>query len=305
MCGIAKMPSAPPDLLTRFDSPFRAQQFGFGSYLLNGAQLGVRALAVRMPAARRDALGRGLGRGFVALHQGYRRRIADNLARVFPELTARERAALAGQAAAQMGAALLEHMDMARLVAEVPVAVEGEAHLPPAGGALFVSGHLGQWEAIRIALLRREMRCGFFYRPQNNGFYDRHWRADLAAAGTPVIPKGGPGKEIMATHLRAGGRLLMLSDQAIRGAPRLDFMGHPAHTGLTAAQMALDYGLPLIPAFGLRDADGLRAVFGAPIPHAMPEAMMQAANDALAAQIRAHPAQYMWSHRRWRLFRQK
>ena len=37
-----------------------------------------------------------------------------------------------------------------------------------------------------------------------------------------------------------------------------------------------------------------------PIAHSTPEGMMQALNDDLEVQIRAHPGQWFWVHRRWK-----
>jgi KDO2-lipid IV(A) lauroyltransferase len=41
-------------------------------------------------------------------------------------------------------------------------------------------------------------------------------------------------------------------------------------------------------------------VIEAPIPHDTPEAMTQALNDSLEAQVRAHMDQWLWTHRRWK-----
>ena len=56
-----------------------------------------------------------------------------------------------------------------------------------------------------------------------------------------------------------------------------------------------------MPIYGIRDPDGahVAVVVEAPIPHSAAPEMMQAVNDSLAAQIRAHPGQYYWLHQRW------
>jgi KDO2-lipid IV(A) lauroyltransferase len=82
----------------------------------------------------------------------------------------------------------------------------------------------------------------------------------------------------------------------------LDFLGQPAPTSLSAAEMALKHDALLVPIYGLRLADGFEfrdADRGAD-PHSDPETMTQALNDSLAAVIRAAPNQWFWMHRRWK-----
>ena len=43
-----------------------------------------------------------------------------------------------------------------------------------------------------------------------------------------------------------------------------------------------------------------RVVLEAPVPHGTPEAMTQALNDSLEAQVRAAMEQWLWVHRRWK-----
>jgi KDO2-lipid IV(A) lauroyltransferase len=67
------------------------------------------------------------------------------------------------------------------------------------------------------------------------------------------------------------------------------------------AELALKYGLPMIPVYGTRQPDGLHVAvdFEAPIPPTTAEAMTQAAASSLAARVRSTPGQYFWLHRRW------
>ena len=88
------------------------------------------------------------------------------------------------------------------------------------------------------------------------------------------------------------------------GAPRatpIDFLGRPAPTVTIAADLALKFGVPLFPAYGIRDPDGrhVAVVIEAPIPHGTAAEMTKAFSDSLAARVRAHPGQYLWLHQRW------
>jgi KDO2-lipid IV(A) lauroyltransferase len=107
----------------------------------------------------------------------------------------------------------------------------------------------------------------------------------------------------MVAFLKEGGMLGLLFDQRIAQGEPLDFLGHPALTALSAAEMALKYDALLVPVYGIRQADGLSFEFVTeePIPHTDARQMMQVATDSLAARIRINPEQYFWIHRRWKL----
>ena len=70
---------------------------------------------------------------------------------------------------------------------------------------------------------------------------------------------------------------------------------------LSAAQLALKYDLPMIPAYGIRIDDGnaFRVDFEAAIPHTDSITMTRAFNDSLSARIMAHPDQWYWLLNRW------
>jgi KDO2-lipid IV(A) lauroyltransferase len=102
--------------------------------------------------------------------------------------------------------------------------------------------------------------------------------------------------------LRAGGQAAMMLDQYVADGEILDFLGHPAPTSLSAAEMALRHGALLVPIYGLRLRDGFEFEMRieAPIPPSDPATMTQALNDSLAEMIRAAPNQWFWMHRRWK-----
>jgi KDO2-lipid IV(A) lauroyltransferase len=105
----------------------------------------------------------------------------------------------------------------------------------------------------------------------------------------------------LVRHLKSGGIVAVLLDQYVQGGTPIDFLGHPAPTGLTIAELALKFKVPMIPAYGTREPDGLHVAidFEAPLPPTTALAMTQAAATSLGARVRAKPEQYYWLHRRW------
>ncbi|MEO0387112.1 MAG: lysophospholipid acyltransferase family protein, partial [Pseudomonadota bacterium] len=170
-------------------------------------------------------------------------------------------------------------------------------------GLLSVTGHFGQWEATRAFLKARGGSVAALYRPMKNPFSDRFLTARYAAFGSPMFPKGRQGTRGLVLHLSQGGTLGIMHDQKIDEGVLLPFLGRPAPTALLAAELALKFKLPLLPAYAWRDADLETIHFEVepPIPPSTPAEMMTAVNHSLARRVAARPEQYYWLHRRWQI----
>ena len=154
---------------------------------------------------------------------------------------------------------------------------------------------------MRAVLKSRDMETGAVYRPQTNTHYQRRLLAGIEAGGKPVLETGRIGTTGLVRHLRAGGFMAILLDEKYNEGVRIPFLGKPALTSLAAAQIALKYGLAMVPAYGIRSADGDRfeVNFEAAIPHTDALTMTQAFNDSLSARILADPDQWYWLLGRW------
>jgi Kdo2-lipid IVA lauroyltransferase/acyltransferase len=237
-----------------------------------------------------------------------RRRFEREITHVFPDMPKVERALLSRAMGRRMGQTLFEIYHCAEFQSRqeaFTVSGPGMAALEAARaagkGALIVSGHFGQWEAVRAVLKARGMETGAVYRPQTNPHYQRRLLAGIEAGGKPILETGRIGTTALVRHLRAGGFMAILLDEKYAEGVRLPFLGRPALTSLAAAQLALKYDLLMVPAYGIRSDDGdhFNVVFEDPIPHGDPVAMTQAFNDSLSARILADPDQWYWLLRRW------
>lgn len=168
-------------------------------------------------------------------------------------------------------------------------------------GAIIVSGHFGQWEAVRAVIKMHGLESGAVYRPHKNTHYERRLRAGIEAGGKPILATGRVGTGALVRHLRDGGIISILLDEKYTEGVLLPFLGIDAYTSLSAAQLALKFDLPMIPAYGIRIEDGnaFRVEFEAPIPHTDSLTMTRAFNDSLSARIMANPDQWYWMLRRW------
>ncbi|WP_299559925.1 lysophospholipid acyltransferase family protein [uncultured Sulfitobacter sp.] len=280
-----------------------------GHYLSNLVIVGLIRLALLMPYRMRvRAMGTIVER-VVGPLAGYRRRALDNLDLIWPDLPAQRRMDIARRCLNNVGRTFIEnysaHDFPERMARNTPVG-PGVRALEDAAAqgqpVVLVTGHFGNYEATRAALVARGYNIGGLYRDMKNPYFNAHYVKTMEAFGGPVFPQGRKGTAGFVRHLKDGGQLVLLFDQHVFRAPVFDFLGKPAHTALSAAELALRYDALLIPFYGVRQADGLtfETVLEAPVPHSDAMQMTQAITDSLAARVRDTPEQWFWVHRRWR-----
>jgi len=241
---------------------------------------------------------------------GYDKRVRDNLALILPDLPQAEVKRLMRAVPRNVGRTLIEIYSGAEFVARAtaePLKGEGLAALDEAHAAghpvILVTGHFGNYDASRAALIARGFRVGALYRPMGDADFNDHYVQAISRIGTPVFPRGRAGLGNMVRFLRSGGMLGLLMDQHMGAGEELQFMGRPAMTALSAADLALKYGALVVPTYAVRRPGGLDfdIIIEQPIPHGTPQAMTQAINDSLDRLVRAHPDQWFWIHRRWKV----
>lgn len=266
-------------------------------------------LMLRLPFDARRALAAALMTRIVAPLGGYRTRIRENLALVRPDLSPEEVRRMERAVPRSIGRTLAELYsgpDFVARVAREPLQGPGVPALEEAHRTrrpvLLVTGHLGNYDAIRGSLIARGYRVGGLYRPMDNAFFNEHYVAAISRIGTPLFPRGRKGLADMLRFLKDGGMVGVVLDQSMGDGAMLDFFGEPALTSLSPAEMALRYDALIVPTYGIRRSDGgFDLLVEAPIPHTTAEEMTQKLNDSLEVQVRAHMDQWLWTHRRWKM----
>ncbi len=272
------------------------------------------ALFALLPRSFRLALGRGLGRLAWALH--IRRRIAlGNLALAFPDWTPARRRRIAREAYANAGAGLADFVGAGALPPDALdrlFVLDGfdrfERLFAEGRGVVVASAHLGPWELLAAACARRGIPLNIVTRSLR-GAANRQLVAARAKSGVREIPaRGALAAGVQA--LRRGEVVVNLLDQNMlpRRGIFVDFFGVPACTTPAASIMARRTGAPAIVAVAIHEPDGrvrLRVDGPFPIPGgAGPAGEVRAHTQllcaAIEAQVRAHPEQWLWLHRRWK-----
>ncbi len=267
--------------------------------LLNGARVFPFPVRVRLFGAVLAAV--------ATLVPPARRRAERNLALAFPDMSRGELRRTSIAVARNVGSTLCEILNNDLLAVEArkaEVSGPGLEVLKQAKaegrGAIVISAHYGQWEAIRHVLMQEGMETGAVYKPNTNPFYERIFLTAIRKGGEPVVESGAAGMVQAIRHIKKGGFFAILPDQRFRKGTPLPFFGHPAWTSLVPADLALKYDIPLVPAYATRHRDGTIGIeFEAPIPHSTAAEMMQESLKGLEARIRAHPEQWYWYHNRW------
>lgn len=284
---------------------------------------GLRGLSPGGRTAAAPALGDLAGRFL-----GRRRAIAlEQLALAFPGLSPAEheaiwRASLRHHARSLLELAQLAGGERARRHLVAKVEIVGRSHadraraLAPDGrGVVVVTAHVGNWELCLAAMAAE----GHPMTVVHHGLGHPGLSAWLGGVRTrcgdvELVELGRARAGETLAGVRAGRHLVAMMDQNARRnegafAP---FFGAPACTRRGPIVMALRLGVPLLPAFSHRCGEGPRhrVEFGAPIelpPKVAADGLDAAVEHALVrvncvieSAIRAHPEQWIWSHRRFR-----
>lgn len=289
--------------------PADALDGSFADLVTDRALRGLLALAMALPYERRVAMMGAITRKVIGPLAGYRKRAEVNLAMIDPQLTALRRRQIAGYVLDNMGRTLIENYsnkDLGARLATTEITGEGLDALAEAKAAgrpvLFLTAHFGNYEVPRHILHRMGYVIGGIYRPMRNPYFNSHYIRTMEDVSGPVFPQGRRGTMGFVKHLRAGGMATLLFDVHDVGGAPISYLGQPALTSLSAAEMALKFNALLIPYFGTRSGDGLSftPTLEAPIPHSDPLTMMQEATRRLEARVAANPEQWFWVHRRWK-----
>jgi KDO2-lipid IV(A) lauroyltransferase len=245
---------------------------------------------------------------------GQTKKAVENLNLVFPEMEPRKHLEYARSCLDNIGRTLIENYSIddrdfrASLTSADGPGLKTLRECEKSGQpVVLATGHFGNYEAPRNWLRAQGLECAAIYRPMNNRYFNKHYVRTMEAVGQPMFPRGVSGTRSLLKHCRRGGRVVILFDQYMREGEELDFLGRPSMTMTFPAEIALKSKAVLIPFYGIRNDDGIsfRAYFGAPIKAGSAIEMSQMLNDVLSAEIVAHPPQWSWVHRRWKVRSQR
>jgi KDO2-lipid IV(A) lauroyltransferase len=222
---------------------------------------------------------------------------------------------------ASLGTGLVE---LVWLSGRAPDAVASMAVMTPAAeralteaialgrGVVLATAHTGNWDLGALALARwlsgAGRRLHVITKRLSIRWLDRYWQRLRAERGVVLVDARGAWAHARVA-LGAGDVVAVLVDQAPErrsGVRVLPFLGEPARHDLAPVLLAARSRAPLVVGFARRAADGSHLIDVVDVIESVSrdDASLLAATERITAAlerfIRAHPAQWLWLHKRWK-----
>jgi KDO2-lipid IV(A) lauroyltransferase len=260
----------------------------------------------------------------VAPYDRRHRRALANLAIAFPEMTHKEREAIALGMWENLGRVMAETMQIDRIIAD-PSRIQLLPHSDKVfaryknrmGAAVGVTLHMGNWELAAWPLTVAGNNPAAVYRTVKNPYVDRylrHLRKDLYPGGLlgkgrvdGSIEEGQKTARLIMDFVRQGGRLGLVCDLHDRTGIPVPFFGQPAKSVAIPAMIARRVGARIWMSRCLRV--GRQSRFLIEFKELKVPRTASAADDIkwitaqmqkqFEAWIKEAPDQWGWNNRRW------
>jgi KDO2-lipid IV(A) lauroyltransferase len=193
------------------------------------------------------------------------------------------------------------------------IAVRGLEHAQTAvalgKGAIALSGHCANWELMALTAYQAGLDGAEVYRPVNNPLVNWWIMRQRRRYAYPLqVSKNGDARALLRT-LKDGKVIAMLTDQKHSEGLPIPFFGRDAWTATGPAVLSLRTGSALIPVRMVRTKGArFEMTFYPPLEisrsgdkDADIRATLVTICSALEETVRAHPAQWLWAHNRWRI----
>ncbi len=176
-------------------------------------------------------------------------------------------------------------------------------------GAVYLTGHFGNWEVVGYTMATVGFPVYAVARPLDNPYINEHILGVRERTGMTILDKKGVAEradDILENH----GAVSFIADQdAGRKGCFVDFFGRKASTYKSIALLAMRYEIPVIVGYGRRVEENFKFEIGVQRiiePHEWADKddpltwLTQEYTSALEEVIRSAPEQYLWVHRRWK-----
>ncbi len=241
-------------------------------------------------------------------------KIKRNLSLAFPEKTEAEVNELAREVWGNVGAVLAEYPHLGtirhnrdRLRIETVIKSDTGALRGTGKPAVFVTGHLGNWELSAAVAVDLGASLSVIHTDQDNPLVHGMIQRKRQALGCGFISKEAGLRPIMRL-LENGVSVGLLPDVKIPSGELVPFFGKDAYTTINPAKLALKFGCDLIPVQVERlQGARFRMTFHEPIRPDDPEAdrntqalqMTRKVNECFESWIRNRPVDWWCPKNRW------
>ena len=280
-------------------------------YWLTWLGIGILRLLAPLPYTLQLRIGRTIGRVVRVMPVPYVRIARRNIELCLPELSPDARETLLKRHFESLGIGLCETAmtwwsddRRVRSLAQVEGLENLHRALARGRGAILVGGHFTTIE-IGTRILGTLVPLNVLFRPTKNAALSDFMSNRIARHGERAIQSDDIRTLVRA--LKQNGAVWYAPDQSSRskGAAMVPFFGTPAATTTSTARIARMTGAAVLTYFPQRlpDNQGYRVFIGPELenfPSDDPIADTARFGALLEAQIRHHPEQYLWIHRRFK-----
>ncbi len=174
---------------------------------------------------------------------------------------------------------------------------------------VFFSGHFANFELMAMELDKFGIKLAAIYRPLNNFFLNPVMEYLRIKYICPIqIPKGVSGSREIVKKIKNGYSIALMVDQRVSEGPRISFFNKEAHTTTIPAQIALKYNCKLVPIY-IERKNGINFEMVIHKPYEITKTEVHeediknnslTINENIEKMIIKNPAQWIWTHDRWK-----
>lgn len=177
-------------------------------------------------------------------------------------------------------------------------------------GVFMTTGHIGNWEIIGAAGALTGVISGSIARPLDNPLVNDMITSYREHSGQKIWSKRGAVTNILRAIKKGESIGILIDQDAGPEGISVPFLGRPASTVTTIADLSIRTGAPLVPV-AVQRVGGQPMKFHLnvgevvyPDQAAEPEGervrILTRLNEELSRMIEAEPVQWLWTHRRWK-----
>jgi Kdo2-lipid IVA lauroyltransferase/acyltransferase len=279
---------------------------------LIGSAMGLMS---RLPFRRASPVGKALGLLAYLIPMKRKRVALENIRKSFPIMTETEAMQLLSRVYIHFGRVFLEIPHILRLERENItdyVEFEGEENLEGAlskgKGAFILTAHFGNWELMCAAVSLQFGKAAVIARPLDFAPMNSVINGMRSRFGAEVIPHKEAARPVIGAlrERKMVGILLDQKEDWYQGA-FVPFFGRWACTNIGLAVLALRTGVPVVPAFPVRQADGrYKIIFDKEVDLQRTGDKRRDVEDnteiftkIIEKYVRRYPEQWFWFHKRW------
>ena len=170
---------------------------------------------------------------------------------------------------------------------------------------VFISGHFNNFELMAMEIEKAGINLCAIYRPLNNPFLNfimEKFRKNYICKNQ--IKKGKSGTRQLLNYFKKNMSVALMIDQRVSEGESIKLFNRSAKTTTIPAQIAKKYGCRIVPVY-IERIEGLnfKLSFNKPIKFDNNLSIKQMSlelNRILEKMIQKNPAQWIWSHGRWK-----